>query len=73
MPKLPRWTAPIAERAPLAAGFEHLRSKGSHRIYGAGGLRMTVPFHSGEILHLKIVKQVLEAIEETAHRSASDE
>ena len=64
MPKLPRWTAADAERALLAAGFQLLRSKGSHRIYGKGPLRVTVPFHSGADLHPKIVKQVLETIEE---------
>jgi predicted RNA binding protein YcfA (HicA-like mRNA interferase family) len=64
MPKRPRWTAVEAERALLAAGFELLRSKGSHRIYGKGGRRVTVPFHSGVALHPKILKQVLEAIEE---------
>ena len=73
MPRLPRWTASDAERSLLAAGFELLRSKGSHRIYGIGRLRVTVPFHSGETLHPKIVKQVLEAIEEAAQTSASDE
>lgn len=36
MPKLPRWTAVQAERALLAVGFDLLRSKGSHRIYGKG-------------------------------------
>ncbi len=46
----------------LAAG-EQLRSKGSHRIYGHGSLRVTVPFHGGAILHPKIVKQVLERIQ----------
>jgi predicted RNA binding protein YcfA (HicA-like mRNA interferase family) len=73
MPRLPRWTASVAERALLAAGFEHLRSKGSHRIYGKGRLRVTVPFHAGEILHPKIVKQILEAIEEAGRTSVSDE
>ena len=73
MPRLPRWTASDAERSLLAAGFELLRSKGSHRIYGIGRLRVTVPFHGGEVLHPKIVKQVLEAIEEAAQTSASDE
>ncbi len=63
MPKAPRWTASDAESALLAAGFEHLRSKGSHRIYGHGSLRVTVPFHAGVILHPKIVKQVLERID----------
>jgi predicted RNA binding protein YcfA (HicA-like mRNA interferase family) len=40
MPKLPRWTAFEAERALLHAGFEYLWSKGSHRIYGKGNLRL---------------------------------
>jgi predicted RNA binding protein YcfA (HicA-like mRNA interferase family) len=65
MPKLPRWTAPEAEKALLAAGFLLLRSKGSHRIYGKGTRRVVVPFHAGAILHPKIVKQALDAIEET--------
>jgi predicted RNA binding protein YcfA (HicA-like mRNA interferase family) len=63
MPKLPRWTATEAERALFRAGFDHLRSKGSHRIYGKEELRVTVPFHAGVILHPKIVKQVLEMID----------
>jgi predicted RNA binding protein YcfA (HicA-like mRNA interferase family) len=63
MPRLPRWAATDAERALLAAGFELLLSKGSHRIYGKSSFRVTVPFHSGAALHPKIVKQVLETIE----------
>lgn len=47
----------------LGAGFTLLRSKGSHRIYSKGALKVTVPFHSGTDLHPKIVKQVLETIE----------
>ena len=66
MPKLPRWTAIEAERALLGAGFELLRSKGSHRIYSKGTLRVTVPFHSGAVLHPKIIKQVLEIMDEAA-------
>jgi predicted RNA binding protein YcfA (HicA-like mRNA interferase family) len=54
----------------LAAGFELLRSKGSHRIYGKGGRRVTVPFHSGASLHPKIIKQVLEAIEDAGQSAA---
>jgi predicted RNA binding protein YcfA (HicA-like mRNA interferase family) len=46
---------------PVAWNF--LRSKGSHRIYGKGSLRVTAPFHSGAGLLPKIVKQVLEIIE----------
>jgi predicted RNA binding protein YcfA (HicA-like mRNA interferase family) len=65
MPRLPRWSAAEAERALLEAGFVLLRSKGSHRIYLKGMRRVVVPFHSGVVLHPKIIKQVLEAIEET--------
>jgi predicted RNA binding protein YcfA (HicA-like mRNA interferase family) len=65
MPKLPRWTAPEAEKARLAAGFHLLPSKGSHRIYAKVTRRVVVPFHAGAVLHPKIVKQVFEAIEET--------
>jgi predicted RNA binding protein YcfA (HicA-like mRNA interferase family) len=61
-----------AERALLAAGFVLLRAKGSHRIYGKAVLRVTVPFHSGVALHPKIVKQVLETIEDAARGSASN-
>jgi predicted RNA binding protein YcfA (HicA-like mRNA interferase family) len=66
MPKLPRWAAIDAERALLRAGFDFLRSKGSHRIYGKANLRVTVPFHGNTILHPKIVKQVVEIIDEDA-------
>ena len=66
MAKLPRLTAPEAEALLLKAGFTWLRSSGSHRIYAKSGRRVVVPFHSGETLHPKIIKQVLEAIEEAA-------
>lgn len=58
MPRLPRWTAPEAERRQLAAGFVLMRSKGSHRIYFRSGQRVVVPFHRGKILHPKIVREV---------------
>jgi predicted RNA binding protein YcfA (HicA-like mRNA interferase family) len=70
MPRLPRWTASDAEDALLRAGFDYLRSKGSHRIYGKGELRVTVPFHGGATLHPKIIKQVLELIEEAGQTPA---
>jgi predicted RNA binding protein YcfA (HicA-like mRNA interferase family) len=72
MPRAPRWTAADAESALLAGGFKHLRSKGSHRIYGYGSLRVTIPCHGSAILHPKIVKQVLERIQE-ATSVASEE
>jgi len=65
MPRLSRWSAAEAARALLEAGFVLLRSKGSHRIYLKDMRRVVVPFHSGVVLHPKIIKQVLEAIEET--------
>jgi len=64
MPRTPRPTAAEAEVMLLQAGFVWLRSKGSHRIYAKGGRRVVVPFHGNATLHPKIVKQVLEAIEE---------
>ena len=51
-----------AERLLTQAGFSLIRSKGSHRIYAKGPRRVVVPFHSGQILHPKIVKQVLDAL-----------
>jgi predicted RNA binding protein YcfA (HicA-like mRNA interferase family) len=53
MPKAPRLTAAEAEAMLSKAGFVWLRSKGSHRIYG-------------ETLHPKVIKQVLQAIEEAS-------
>jgi predicted RNA binding protein YcfA (HicA-like mRNA interferase family) len=66
MPKLPRLTAAEAEGMLLQAGFVLLRSKGSHRLYAESSRRVVVPFHSGATLHPKIVRQVLEAIEEAS-------
>ncbi|MDJ0582513.1 type II toxin-antitoxin system HicA family toxin [Crocosphaera sp.] len=63
MPKLPRLTAKEAEKLLLDAGFVQIRSQGSHRIYFKDNIRVVIPFHSGKILHPKIVKQVLNAIE----------
>jgi predicted RNA binding protein YcfA (HicA-like mRNA interferase family) len=37
MPKVPRLTAGEAEAMLLKAGFDWLRSRGSHRIYFKGG------------------------------------
>ncbi len=47
----------------LDNNFELLRSEGSHRIYGKQSRRVVIPFHSGKILHPKITKQVIQAIE----------
>jgi predicted RNA binding protein YcfA (HicA-like mRNA interferase family) len=63
MPRLPRLTAPEAERRLLGAGFALIRSKGSHRIYQRQKERLVLPFHAGRTLHPKIVKQVVAAIQ----------
>jgi predicted RNA binding protein YcfA (HicA-like mRNA interferase family) len=65
LPKLPRLTAKEAEKLLLKAGFLLLRSQGSHRIFFKRNIRVVVPFHSGKILHPKIVQQVFQAISET--------
>jgi len=42
------------------AGFVLVRQKGSHKIYKhPSGLRITIPFHSGKVLHPKIIKEIL--------------
>lgn len=64
MSKQPRMRAAEAETLLLRSGFQHLRSKGSHRIYLKGDTRIVIPYHAGRDLHPKIVRQVLEAIEE---------
>ena len=63
MPKFPRLTAQEAESLLLKTGFVHLRTKGSHRIYIKEMQRIVVPFHGNRILHPKIVKEILAAIE----------
>jgi predicted RNA binding protein YcfA (HicA-like mRNA interferase family) len=63
LPKLPRLSPQEAESMLLKDGYEFIRSKGSHRIYIKGTRRMVIPFHSGKVLHPKIVKQLIKAIE----------
>ncbi|WP_121288981.1 type II toxin-antitoxin system HicA family toxin [Helicobacter pylori] len=63
MPELPRLTAKEAEKLLLQSGFIFSRQKGSHRIYVKDKIRQVLPFHSaGEILHPKIVKEIMENI-----------
>ncbi len=65
MSRLPRLTPQEAEGLLLSKGFKLLRTKGSHRIYGKGKLRIVIPFHAGKTLHPKIAKQIFKAIEES--------
>lgn len=62
MPKQLRLTAKQAEKLLLDAGFIQIRSKGSHRVYRLEDVRVVIPFHSGKVLHPKIVQQVMQAI-----------
>ena len=62
MPKLPRLNAQDAEKLLFTDGFILIRSKGSHRVYLKEDIRVVVPFHAVKMLHPKIVKQVLKAI-----------
>ena len=64
LPKLPRLTPQEAEDLLIKAGFKLIRSKGSHRIYLKSNRRQIIPFHSGNILHPKIVKQIYKIIED---------
>ncbi|WP_297213161.1 MULTISPECIES: type II toxin-antitoxin system HicA family toxin [Thermodesulfovibrio] len=64
MPKLPRLTAQEAESILLKAGFQLIRTKGSHRIYMKEDKRIVIPFHAGKTLHPKIVKEIFEALED---------
>lgn len=63
MPKDPRLNANDAEKLLLENGFSFIRSKGSHRIYIKGDKRIVIPFHGTKVLHPKIVKQLLKAIQ----------
>jgi len=62
LPKGERLTPDEAQGILLKAGFEWIRSKGSHRIYQRGAERIVIPFHAGKTLHPKILKQVLQAV-----------
>ena len=64
MPKLPRLIAGEPEDMLLRVGFALVRTKGSHRIYQRGAVRVVVPFHGARTLHPKIVKQVLVAVDQ---------
>ena len=58
--KLPRVTAAEAIRALEKAGFSRARQSGSHKIYkNKEGRRATVPYHSGKILHPKVLASIL--------------
>jgi predicted RNA binding protein YcfA (HicA-like mRNA interferase family) len=54
--RLPRVTAAQILRVLHQRGFEEVRASGSHRILrNAAGTRVTVPYHTGQILHPKLL------------------
>jgi predicted RNA binding protein YcfA (HicA-like mRNA interferase family) len=59
-PKLPRVASAQITRVLEREGFALSRQSGSHMIYKNGiGLRVTIPHHSGKILHPKILQSIL--------------
>ena len=64
MPKNERLTAKAAVTLLLENGFIFSRQSGSHAQYYKDGVRVTIPIHSDKILHPKIVKQILLAIQQ---------
>ncbi len=64
--KLPRTTAADVIRVLEKIGFIFKRQSGSHKIYkNKESRRVTVPFHSGKILHPKTLKSILKDAELT--------
>ena len=60
MSKLPRITAKEIIKVIEAKGFKLVRQSGSHKIYkNSSGRRVTIPYHSGKILHPKLLKSIL--------------
>lgn len=64
MKKLPRLTGKSVKKALLKAGFKLVRVKGSHNflVHHEDPTRWaTIPVHSGEILPLKILNNILKS------------
>ncbi len=62
--KLPRLTAEQAITVIKQLGFTLVRQSGSHKIYkNYKGIRITIPYHKGKILHPKIVKSIMKDAE----------
>ncbi len=59
-PRQPRVTAAQVIRVLEKRGFNLARQSGSHKIYkDASGKRVTVPFHTGKILHPKVLRNII--------------
>lgn len=60
--KLPKLNSKEAEKLLFENGFILDRQKGSHRIYKKDNKRIVIPYHSGKILHPKIIKELFEIL-----------
>jgi len=61
MTRLPRLTLRRSFKVLERKGFALVRQNGSHKIFrNPEGIRITVPFHSGKILHPKLLKSIME-------------
>ena len=60
MTKLPRITAMQIIKVLGKKGFRFSRQSGGHKIYKNNqGKRVTVPYHTGKMLHPKLLKSIL--------------
>lgn len=60
--QFPKLNSKEAEKLLFEKGFVLDRQKGSHRIYKKENKRMVIPYHSGKILHPKIIKELFEIL-----------
>lgn len=62
--KLPRIKAEDIIKILEKKGFVLVRQSGSHKIFrDEHGKRVTIPFHSGKILHPKVLKSIMKDAE----------
>ena len=58
--KIPKITAVNVIKVLEKIGFVLVRQSGSHKIYkNEAGRRVTIPYHSGKVLHPKILRNIL--------------
>lgn len=58
--KLPRVSADKIIKILKKKGFKLVRQSGSHMIFrNSEGVRVTVPYHAGKILHPKVLKNIM--------------
>ena len=62
--KLPRLNADQAIKLVEKLGFVLARQSGNHKIYkNIKGVRLTIPYHKGKVLHPKIIKSIIKDAE----------